>query len=201
MKQILDGLIYIHDHEIIHRDIKPDNILVKFSSENDKDKLNMMNAQIKICDFGISIRGKEAFTAIGTEVYMDPFILKKLNERNDLVDSKGYYKNADIWSLGVVCYEMLIGKTVFNGRNKQDLYLNVENGGYTIPTNLSKEVVSFINGMLQYDPDKRLTASELSRHHFLTRNIKNFHKIDLGLVKSRIGANGLKINYSLQLRH
>ena len=194
MRQIVNGLTYIHDHNIIHRDIKLDNILVKFSSENDKKKLNMMNAQIKICDFGISIRGDTAFTAIGTPAYMDPFILKKVNERNDLADSQGYNKSADIWSLGAVCYEMLIGKRVFNGRNMEDLYHNVESGNYTLPTNLSKEVVSFINGMLQYDPDKRLTAKELSRHHFLTRNIKDFHKIDLSLMTSRIGANGIKIN-------
>ena len=194
MRQIVNGLVYIHDHDIIHRDIKSDNILVKFASENDKNKLNMMNAQLKIGDFGISIRGATAFTAIGTPAYMDPFILKKVNERNDLANSQGYTKSADIWSLGAVCYEMLIGKRVFNGRSMEDLCHNVESGNYTLPTNLSKEVVSFINGMLQYDPDKRLTAKELSRHHFLTRNIKDFHKIDLSLMGSRIGANGLKIN-------
>jgi calcium-dependent protein kinase len=194
MRQIVNGLIYIHDHDIIHRDIKLDNILVKFSSEEDKNKLNMMNAQIKICDFGISIRGATAFTAIGTPAYMDPFILKKVNERNDLANSQGYNKSADIWSLGAVCYEMLIGKRVFNGRSMKDLYQNVETGNYVIPTNLSKEVVSFINGMLQYDPDKRLTAKDLSRHYFLTRNIKDFDRIDLGLMKSRIGENALNIN-------
>ena len=194
MRQIVNGLTYIHDHDIIHRDIKLDNILVKFSSENDKNKLNMMNAQIKIADFGISIRGATAFTAIGTPAYMDPFILKKVKERNDLANSQGYTKSADIWSLGAVCYEMLIGKRVFNGRNMEDLYHNVESGDYTIPTNLSKEVVSFINGMLQYDPDKRLTAKELATHHFLTRNIKDFHKIDLSLMGSKIGTNELKIN-------
>ena len=153
-----------------------------------------MKAQIKICDFGLSTREDTAFTALGTPAFMDPFILRKVNKRNDLVNSQGYNKSADIWSLGAVCYEMLIGKRAFNGRNMEDLYHNVERGNYTIPTNLSKEVVSFINGMLQYDPDKRLTAKELSRHHFLTRNIKDFHKIDLDLMGSKIGTNGLKMN-------
>jgi serine/threonine protein kinase len=194
MRQIVSGLIYIHDHNIIHRNIKLDNILVKFASEDDKNNLNMMKAQIKICDFGISIRGEIAFTAIGTPAYIDPIILKKVSERNDLKNSEGYNKSADIWSLGAVCYEMLIGKRVFNGRSMKDLYHNVESGNYSIPTSLSKEVVSFINGMLQYDPDKRLTAKDLSRHYFLTRNINDFHRIDLGLMKSRIGQNGLNIN-------
>ena len=194
MRQIVNGLIYIHDHDIIHRDIKLDNILVKFASEKDKNKLNMINSQIKICDFGMSARGSLAYTVTGTQENMDPFILKKLNERNDLKNSEGYNKNADIWSLGTVCYEMLIGQKPFNGRNQKDLYHNVESGNYSIPINLSKEVVSFINGMLQYDPDKRLTAKELSRHYFLTRNINEFHEIDSHLLKSRIGKSGLRIN-------
>jgi len=194
MRQIVNALICIHDHGIIHRDIKSANILVKFASEGAKSNLNMMNAQIKICDFGISARGPIAFTAIGSPGYMDPFIHKKLAERNDLSNSEGYNKSADIWSLGAVCYEMLIGKKVFNGRDMQDLYSNLEIGNYSIPTNLSQEAVSFINGMLQYDSDKRLSAKELARHYFLTRNTKNFHKIDCSLLRSRIGKSGLKIN-------
>jgi len=194
MRQIVNALICIHDHDIIHRDIKSANILVKFASEGAKRNLNMMHAQIKISDFGISARGPIAFTAIGSLAYMDPFIYKKHIGRNDLVNSEGYNKSADIWSLGAVCYEMLIGKRVFNGRNKQDLYNNLEKGNYSIPTNLSQEAVSFINGMLQYDSDKRLSAKELARHYFLTRNTKNFHKIDCSLLRSKIGPNGLKIN-------
>ena len=194
MRQIVNALICIHDHGIIHRDIKSANILVKFASEGAKSNLNMMNAQIKICDFGISARGPIAFTAIGSPAYMDPFIYKKHIGRNDLANSEGYNKSADIWSLGAVCYELLIGKRVFNGRDKQDLYNNLENGNYSIPTNLSQEAVSFINGMLQYDSDKRLSAKELASHYFLTRNTKNFHKIDCSLLRTKIGPNGLNIN-------
>ena len=104
MKQIVDGLQYIHQHGIIHRDMKLANILVKFSTKEDIEKKNMLKAKLKICDFGISIKAEEAFTAIGTLEYTDP-ILKKMNERNDLKYSKGYDKRADIWSLGVICYE------------------------------------------------------------------------------------------------
>jgi serine/threonine protein kinase len=125
---------------------------------------------------------------------MDPFILKKLNERNDLLNSEGYDQSADIWSLGAMCYEMLMGKRVFTGRNIKDLYKKVEIGNYTLPTHLSKEVVSFINGMLQYDSSKRLTIEELSRHHFLTRKTKDFNTIDFVLVAEKLGTKGIYIN-------
>ena len=189
MRQIVSGLKYIHGHKIVHRDIKLDNILVKFYSEDDLKKLNMIKTHIKISDFGISIHlddNKLAYTALGSPAYMDPFILKKLNERNDILNSEGYDQSADIWSLGAICYEMLIGKRVFTGRNVKDLYKKVEEGNYIVPTYLSKEVVSFINGMLQYDSQKRLTC--------LTRNTKEFSPIDFELVKNKLGADGINFN-------
>ena len=197
MKQIVSGLKYIHRNGIIHRDIKLDNILVKFYNNEDMKNLNMMKTHIKITDFGISIRPGEnqlAFTALGSPANMDPFILKKLTERNDLANSEGYDQSADIWSLGSICYEMLIGKRVFNGRNVRDLKKKVEMGNYTLPTTLSKETVSFINAMLQYDPKKRLNIEQLSRHHFLTRNVQNFHSIDFSLIYSKIGEKGIVVN-------
>ena len=197
MSQIVNGLKYIHQHKIIHRDIKLDNILVKFYNEHDMKSLNMLRAHVKISDFGISSRLNKldrAFTALGSPAYMDPLILKKLNQRNYFLNLEGYDQSVDIWSLGAACYEMVLGRRVFNGRNIQDLYIKVEGGNYSIPTNLSKEFVSFINGMLQYDSKKRLTSEQLSRHHFLTRNVRNFNKIDLKLVSNKIGQNGINVN-------
>ena len=197
MRQVVRGLKYIHDHDIIHRDIKLDNVLVKFYAEEDLKNLNMMKTHIKISDFGISIKpgeNKLAYTALGSPAYMDPFILKKLNERNDLLNSEGYDKSCDIWSLGAMCHEMLIGRRVFTGRNLKDLYKRVEGGNYSLPTSLSKEAISFLNGMLQYDSRKRLNIEEISRHHFLTRNTKDFSSIDFALVASKLGEDKLYIN-------
>ena len=71
----------------------------------------------------------------------------------------------------------------------------IEKGEYTLPTTLSKEAVSFLNAMLQYDPKCRLTAEELSRHHFLTREIKDFTSININEVKDKINDEGkLEIN-------
>ena len=73
-------------------------------------------------------------------------------------NQQGYDEKADIWSLGTLCYEMLVGHMAFCGSSMQELYQKVKQGTYSLPTNLSKEVVSFINGMLQYDSTKRLTC-------------------------------------------
>ena len=197
MRQIVSGLKYIHKHGIIHRDIKLDNILVKFYNEEDSKNINMLKTHVKISDFGISIKPGEnhlAQTLLGSPANMDPYILKKLTERNDLAESEGYDQSADIWSLGSSCYEMLIGKRVFNGRNVKDLSKKVEKGNYILPTNLSKEVVSFINGMLQYDPKKRLNIEQLSRHHFLTRRVKDFSPIDFSLILNKVDEKGIIMN-------
>ena len=194
MRQIVDGLKCIHQHNIIHRDLKLANILVKFYSKEDIDSLNMLKANIKISDFGISIKADIAFTIAGSPEYTDPLILKKMKERNDLKNSDGYNRSADIWSLGAICYEMLTGRKVFNGRNIDNLYKKVEMGNYSVPFNLSREVFSFLNGMLQYDPNKRLNIEQLAEHDFLTKNINNFSKIDLDLFGSKVGNNVIKVN-------
>ena len=103
-------------------------------------------------------------------------------------------KSCDIWSLGVICFELVTGKRLFNGKDIDELYQNVQNGDYEIPINLSEEIVSFINGMLQYDPKKRLTIEQLSNHRFLTKKVKDFKKIPISLVRSKIQNDKLKIN-------
>ena len=195
MRQIIDAFKYIHSQNIIHRDIKLENILLNFESEEDKKELNMMKAQIKIIDFGcscyISNSGK-VFSTVGSPINMDPSILKKYSNRK--LKKLGYDQNSDIWSIGTVCYEMVIGKPAFDSDDMNDLVELVENGDYIVPTNLSHEVVSFINGMLQYNSQKRLSCGELSKHPFLTKDVEDFKRIDLQKVSKKVNKSGLHIN-------
>ena len=80
-KQIVEALIYLHDNNIIHRDLKLENIMVHFDNNNDKENLNMMKAKIKIIDFSLSkqLESKNALTSslLGTPLYMSPNILEQ----------------------------------------------------------------------------------------------------------------------------
>ena len=125
---------------------------------------------------------------------MDPAILKEMASRGKKINQLGYDQKADIWSLGTICYELLIGQSVFNAETMNDLIRKVEAGDYVVPTTVSAEMVSFLNGMLQYRGEKRLSSDELSEHPFLKKNIRDFTKIDTTKVKNKIDNKGLNIN-------
>ena len=180
----------------MHRDIKLENIMIHYDNVNDKNNLNnLLRAKVKIIDFGLAIQGFGK-TVLGSPLTMDPLILEKYKKSlsskicNELI----YDQKVDIWSIGVICYQMLIGKSVFDAKTLGDLVKKVEEGTYSVPTSLSREIVSFLNGMLQYKSEKRLSAENLYNHPFLTRNIREFHKIDTKRVSHKIDNKGLNIN-------
>ena len=194
MKQIVSAINFLHNHKVIHRDLKLDNILLNFPTEEDKKNLNMMKATVKLIDFGFAtiLRSSNAnltYTVLGTPTNMEPQLLQNMEEKKR--NKEGYDEKADIWSLGTLCYEMLEGRLTFSGRNMDELYKKVREGKYTLPLNSSQEVVSFINGMLQYDPNKRLSAAQLLKHDFLTKDVKTFHKIDAKKIGNKISIKGL----------
>ena len=173
MRQIISAFQYIHNQRIIHRDIKLENILLNYNNKQDIKDLNLMKAQVKIIDFGFSCKidvGSHAFIRVGNPLNMDPLILKKLyNKNNGKYRQLGYDQKADIWSLGTICYEMLIGKVAFDAEDMEELINKIEAGKYKVPTNLSKEVISFLNGMLQYTPNLRLDINLLTQHDFIKK--------------------------------
>jgi serine/threonine protein kinase len=183
IRQLVSGLQYLHNNKILHRDLKLDNVLLHFNSEEDKNNFNLLKAQVKIIDFGFARyleNDSLAQSVLGSPINMDPQILAKMR-KIDNNQSFGYDQKADIWSLGTICYELLIGVPPFDATSYEELVSKIQKGNYKIPKNLklSKEAISFINGMLQYNPEKRLSIDQLANHNFLIKNVKDFKEIDL----------------------
>jgi serine/threonine protein kinase len=196
VKQIVEGLIYIHRKNIIHRDIKLENILLQIPNHTNADLVDYSLTKVKIIDFGLSTQSNLATSFVGSPIYMDPNILKKYEKSGGTEKFKSYDKKADIWSLGAITYEMLTGHNVFNASSLPELLNKVKKGDYTLEVNcLSNEILSFLNGMLQNDPEKRATAKQLLEHPFLTKNPSDFRKIDTSKIDYKIDKYGfLTIN-------
>ena len=157
-KQIVLTLQYIHDHNIVHRDIKLDNILIDLDNN------------IKICDFGVSkmIKNNESMIEqCGTPAYIAPEIL--LNRGYD-----GF--GVDIWSAGVVLYAMLSGTVPFKGNNIKDLHDLIIKGEYAPIKEISKEATHLIKSIFEVDPKKRITTKDILVHPWLIDVDLNFWK-------------------------
>ena len=190
MKQIVSAIQYLHFNKIIHRDLKLDNILINYPSDYDKNALNIKSCTVKIIDFGFATKLNKTltFTALGTPMNMDPQILENVQTG---IQNQGYNEQVDIWSLGTLCYQMLVGHMPFSRTSMNELFQKVKQGIYTLPATLSKEVISFINGMLQQDPNKRMTANQLLYHDFLVKHPSQFKPINAREIGGQLGPGGV----------
>ena len=142
-KQIILGLQHIHSHNIVHRDVKLENILID------------LNNTIKICDFGIgrvlSNPDDLLYDQCGTPMYMAPEILFSSQEKG----YKGF--PVDIWSAGIALYIMLSGTLPFSLKKEDSLNDN----------NNKKKNLALKHGLLNKDPNKRLTTEQILNHPWL----------------------------------
>ncbi len=186
MTQLISAIKYIHEKGIIHKNINLENIMLNFENEKDIKDFNLMKANVKIIDFFHSSKKSKPGLAINAS----PSTLKKLKlggyniKMTDNDDEK-----VDIWSLGTIFYEILIGKPIFDADDLNEQIDKVEQGDYYVPKNISFETVSFMNGMLQQEPKKRLNAEQLLKHPFLTKNINEFTPIDMNKYADKLKLN------------
>jgi len=195
LRQIAPALEFMHSKNIIHRDIKLENILLNFNTYPNIPKNGKRPQALKFSekslnkDFSAKITGLNfskdliqdnmGSTILGTPLYMSPDVVERLDNKTN----KKYNTSADLWSLGVITYELLTGTTPFVGAKYEEVFQNIENGLYKLPKQLkpSIEIISFINGLLQYYPEKRYDWEQIKQHPFLTKSVEDFNFVDLEL--------------------
>ena len=185
---ILKGIIHLNKNNIIHRDIKSDNILLHYDNDQDLITNNYLKAKVKIIDFGFARfleKNELAGSLVGTPMYMDPIILNSLiiSKKKKL---KGFYDiKVDIWSLGILTYELLIGVLPFVGENIEGLFYSIQNRDFVIPKEkkrnfqLSKAALFFIDKCLNIDNNLRPLPLELMNDEWMInqRERKDSEKI------------------------
>jgi len=146
---LADALLYCHTKHVIHRDIKPENLLLGIKGD------------LKIADFGWSVHAPNARrqTLCGTLDYLPP----------EMVEGGEHDASVDVWSLGVLMFEFLVGRPPFEAEQHTDTYRRIAQVDLQIPPNLSAEARDLLCRLLVKEPKARLPLSMCLAHPFITK--------------------------------
>jgi|Transcript_57271 serine/threonine protein kinase len=150
IKALAAALEYCHKKHVIHRDIKPENLLLD------------LKGTLKIADFGWSVHApnKRRTTLCGTLDYLPP----------EMVEGKEHDNMVDVWSLGVLMYEFLVGRPPFEAERHDETYKKIIKVDLQFPSHVSKEARDLISKLLKKDTNERLSLKEVQNHPWIVKN-------------------------------
>ncbi|XP_058393824.1 serine/threonine-protein kinase STK11 isoform X3 [Diceros bicornis minor] len=153
--QLVDGLEYLHSQGIVHKDIKPGNLLLT------------TGGTLKISDLGVAealhpfAEDDTCRTSQGSPAFQPPEIA------NGLDTFSGF--KVDIWSAGVTLYNITTGLYPFEGDNIYKLFENIGKGDYTIPGDCGPPLSDLLRGMLEYEPARRFSIQQIRQHSWFRK--------------------------------
>ena len=149
-KQICDAVNFLHKNKLLHRDLKPGNILITKEGE------------VKLTDFGCCIQiEKEEKNLCGTPQYIAPEVIR----------TKKYNEKSDIWSLGILLYEMLYGAVPFTGDTIEKILENILINDVILDSSISSDANELLRKMTDRDPTKRITIDNIVKSSWVKRMI------------------------------
>lgn len=168
LSQVVDGLLYLHGKNIMHRDISASNLLLTATM------------QVKIADFGLAAQLDQRMqtnhtTLCGTPNYISPEVASRSN----------HGLPADAWAVGCLLYRMLVGQSPFNGNGAKSQLTQVVIGNLDVPYNISTEARDLIERLLRKNPVQRIHLKDVVVHPFMMKaNNQQIGTIDSGIMTS-----------------
>ncbi|XP_037373152.1 aurora kinase C [Talpa occidentalis] len=144
IEELADALTYCHEKKVIHRDIKPENLLLGYRGE------------VKIADFGWSVHtpSLRRKTMCGTLDYLPP----------EMIEGRTYNETVDLWCIGVLCYELLVGNPPFESPTHNETYRRIVKVDVRFPPSLPQGAQDLISSLLRYQPSERLPLARILAH-------------------------------------